>query len=37
VTADVLDGLAGTVAMLGDSVYEDGTVAEMTNCYDASW
>ncbi|MEE9208342.1 MAG: Ig-like domain-containing protein, partial [Gemmatimonadota bacterium] len=36
-TADLLDGIAGTVFTLGDNAYEDGTVAEFTNCYDPTW
>ena len=36
-TAKLLDGLAGTVATLGDNVYESGTASEFTNCYDPSW
>ena len=30
----LLDGLGGTVATLGDNVYESGTASEFTNCYD---
>ncbi len=33
-TADLLDGIAGTVATFGDNVYEFGTSAEFDNCYD---
>ena len=36
-TADLLDGIAGTVFTTGDNVYPDGTAAEFTNCYDLSW
>src|ERR671921_2401877 len=36
-TADLLDGIAGTVATFGDNVYESGTSAEFDNCYDSSW
>lgn len=36
-TARLLDGLAGTVAVLGDSVYERGTDAEYARCYAPTW
>lgn len=36
-TADLLDGVAGTVFTLGDNVYDNGTAAEFTNCYGPSW
>jgi acid phosphatase type 7 len=36
-TATVLDGLAGTVATLGDNAYQDGTTVEFSNCYDPTW
>jgi acid phosphatase type 7 len=36
-TANLLDGLAGTVATLGDTVYEAGTTKEFADCYDPSW
>ncbi len=36
-TAALLDAQAGTVAMLGDGAYPDGTAAEYVNCYDPSW
>ena len=36
-TADLLDGIAGTVFNLGDNVYDNGTAAEYTNCYHPSW
>ncbi len=36
-TADLLDGLAGTVITLGDNVYNDGTQAEFEDCYDPAW
>jgi hypothetical protein len=36
-TARLLDGLRGTVAVLGDSVYERGTDAEYARCYAPSW
>lgn len=37
ITADMLDGIAGTVFTLGDNVYSDGTASEFTNCYGPSW
>ena len=36
-TALLLDNLPGTVAVLGDNVYEDGTAQEYTNCYAPTW
>ena len=36
-TAQLLDGLDGTVFTLGDNVYPDGTLAEFTDCYEPSW
>ena len=36
-TADLLDSLPGTVAVLGDAVYERGAPAEFTDCYEPSW
>jgi acid phosphatase type 7 len=36
-TANLLDGIAGTVYNLGDNVYDNGTAAEFANCYDPSW
>lgn len=36
-TAAVVDTIPGTVAVLGDNVYESGTATEYTNCYDPSW
>jgi hypothetical protein len=36
-TADLLDGLSGTVFTLGDNAYESATAAEYANCYDPSW
>jgi hypothetical protein len=36
-TAALLEGLAGTVATLGDTVYEAGTASEFAQCYDPSW
>jgi hypothetical protein len=36
-TATLLDGLAGTVATLGDNAYDAGTASEYTTCYGPSW
>ena len=35
-TAGLLDGIDGTVATLGDNVYENGTSAEFEGCYGPS-
>ncbi len=36
-TANLLDGIAGTVYTLGDNVYDNGTATEFANCYEPSW
>ena len=36
-TALLLDSIAGTVFTVGDNVYENGTTAEYTNCFDPTW
>lgn len=36
-TAALVDGLAGTVAVLGDNVYENGSLTEYDNCYGPGW
>jgi PKD repeat protein len=36
-TAAVVDGIAGTVFAAGDTVYESGSPAEYTSCYDPTW
>ena len=36
-TAALLDAIPGTVMVLGDNVYDDGTALEYANCYDPSW
>lgn len=36
-TANLLDGLEGVVAPLGDNAYSDGTTAEYNNCYTPTW
>ena len=36
-TAELLDGIPGTVFTTGDNVYNSGTSAEFQNCYDPGW
>lgn len=36
-TARILDVNAGTVFLLGDNVYENGTLTEYNNCYNPTW
>ena len=36
-TAALIDGLSGTVAMLGDSAYDRGDPQEFVDCYEPSW
>jgi VCBS repeat-containing protein len=36
-TAALLDNIDGTVFTLGDNVYDSGTDAEFSNCYEPSW
>jgi hypothetical protein len=36
-TAQLLDGIAGTVFLLGDNAYEDGSDADYANCYAPTW
>ena len=36
-TADLLDGIPGTVFTTGDNVYNSGTSAEFQNCYEPGW
>ncbi len=36
-TANLLDGLSGTVLTLGDNAYDAGTTSEFANCYDPTW
>ncbi len=36
-TARLLDSIGGTVAALGDNVYEDGTFEEFAECYEPKW
>ena len=37
ITAGLLDGLPGTIAVLGDSAYENGTPDEFARCYEPTW
>ncbi|HKA60148.1 MAG TPA: Ig-like domain-containing protein, partial [Gemmatimonadales bacterium] len=36
-TANLLDGIAGTVFTLGDNAYETGSLTDFQNCYEPSW
>ncbi len=36
-TARILDTIPGTVYILGDNVYENGSTSEYANCYDPTW
>jgi hypothetical protein len=36
-TADLLDGIRGTVFTTGDNAYERGSATEYAECYDPSW
>ncbi|MEU6619756.1 DNRLRE domain-containing protein [Streptomyces litmocidini] len=36
-TANLLDGISGTVMAIGDTAYPSGTAADYTNCYDPTW
>jgi hypothetical protein len=36
-TAALLDGIDGTIMTLGDAAYEDGSLAQYTNCFGPSW
>ena len=36
-TADLLDGIGGTVFTAGDNVYPDGTAEQFDSCYQPSW
>ena len=36
-TAKLIDNIPGTVFVLGDNVYENGTNAEFQNCYHPTW
>ena len=37
ITAALVDKLPGTIALLGDTVYDKGTPAEYANCYEPLW
>ena len=36
-TANVLDGISGTVFTLGDNAYSNGTISEYNDCYGPTW
>ena len=36
-TAKLLEAIDGTIATLGDSVYDNGTAREFRDCYDPTW
>ncbi len=36
-TANLLDGIPGTVFALGDNAYPSGSSSDFTNCYDPTW
>jgi hypothetical protein len=36
-TANLLDGISGTVFTAGDNAYDSGTSTEFANCYDPTW
>lgn len=36
-TAELIDGIAGTVFTLGDNVYPGGTAEQFASCYNLSW
>jgi calcineurin-like phosphoesterase family protein len=36
-TAQLLDGIPGTIFAVGDNAYDSGTSSEFTNCYDPTW
>lgn len=36
-TAEIIEGIPGTVAALGDLALSDGTAEEFANCYDKTW
>lgn len=36
-TAKLLDGMPGTIAALGDNVYESGSLDEFLDCYEPTW
>ena len=36
-TADLLDGISGTVVTFGDNAYQSGTESEFADCYEPTW
>lgn len=36
-TANLLDGIAGTVITLGDNAYDNGSSTDFSNCYNPTW
>jgi len=36
-TANLLDGIAGTVYTVGDNAYPDGSTSDYTNCFNPTW
>src|SRR5579872_5363265 len=36
-TANIIEGIPGTVAAIGDLALSDGTAEEFANCYDKTW
>ncbi|MGH7615520.1 MAG: metallophosphoesterase family protein, partial [Gemmatimonadales bacterium] len=36
-TAQIVDTIPGTVMVIGDNVYENGTTSEFNNCYNPTW
>jgi protocatechuate 3,4-dioxygenase beta subunit len=36
-TAELVDTIPGTVIVIGDNVYPNGTTSEYANCYDPTW
>ncbi|QKZ21068.1 DNRLRE domain-containing protein [Streptomyces chartreusis] len=36
-TANLLDGISGTVMAIGDNAYPNGSASDFTNCYGPSW
>jgi hypothetical protein len=36
-TANLLDGISGTVFTIGDNAYQSGTATEFSKCYEPSW
>ena len=36
-TAELIDGIKGTVFTAGDNAYDDGTLDQFNRCYDPTW